>query len=111
MTTPQVFVSQSSEATVEIIGTDPVVVEVSVPSVPSVVEVSVPGPQGPAGGLARRHDWAPPYDYLGTAPLGTAESSSAWRITRLTINPAGAVTATGTAVNVTWTGRAGHTYT
>lgn len=49
MTTPQVFVSQSSETTVEITGADPVVVEVSVPSVPSVVEVSVPGPQGATG--------------------------------------------------------------
>lgn len=58
-----------------------------------------------------RHDWSSPYDYLGRAPFGTVEGDAAWIITRLTVSIAGAVTATGTATNVTWTGRAGHTYT
>ena len=59
----------------------------------------------------RRHDWAAPYDYLGTAPAGTADGTAGWTITRLTVSTAGVVTATGTATNVTWTGRASHTYT
>ena len=82
---------------------------VTVSPSPSIL-VSATGLQGPSGALSRRHDWTQPYDYLGTAPLGTADNSPAWRITRLTVSPAGAVIATGVATNVTWTGRAGHTY-
>lgn len=71
------------------------------------------GPTGPTGADAsvheRRQDHATPYIYAATAPAGTAESASAWTITRMTFT-AGALTATGTASNVTWTGRAGHTY-
>jgi hypothetical protein len=86
---------------------------VSVPST-SVVEAVTVGPQGPQGASGdkeRRHDWVSPYDYCGTAPLGSSESASVWRVTRLTINALGDVTATGVATNVTWTGRATHTYT
>lgn len=82
---------------------------VTVSPSPSIL-VSATGLQGPSGALSRRHDWASPYDYLGTALIGTIDSSPAWRITRLTINSAGAVTATGVATDVTWTGRASHTY-
>jgi hypothetical protein len=53
----------------------------------------------------RRHDFSLPHDYLGVAIIGSAESLPVWKITRLTINAAGQVTATGVAVNVSWTNR------
>lgn len=40
----------------------------------------------------RRHDTQLPYDYLGWAIDGTAESSTGWTITRLTITSAGTTT-------------------
>ena len=100
----------SNQAQVVVASPTPAQVQVFGPDVPSVVTVTVPGPQGPTGDKARRHDWTGTYDYLGTAPVGTAESAAAWRIVRLTINAAGAVTANQSATNATWTGRAGHTY-
>jgi hypothetical protein len=111
MTTPQVLVTQSAQATVQVAAGEPAVVEVTAPATAATIEVSVPGPQGPSRASERRHDWSAPYDYIGTAPLGTADNTAAWRITRLTVSTAGAVTATGTATGVTWTGRSGHTYT
>ena len=109
----------SAQVSVEVIDAPPVsveviedagvlVVEIDRPAAVDVIEVVHPGPQGQQP--ERRHDWTQPHDYLGTAPLNTADGSPAWRITRLTINSAGAVTATGVATDVTWTGRAGHTY-
>lgn len=90
------------------------VVTVPETSVITATAVGPQGPQGPQGETAlreRRHDWSSPYDYCGLAAVGSAENAAVWTITRLTINSSGDVTAVGTATNVTWTGRAGHTYT
>lgn len=115
MTTPQVLVTQSTQATVEITAADPAVVEVSAPSVPSVIEVEVPGPQGPIGPIrqpdALRIDTsASGVVFTGKAPNGAAEDAAVWTITRTIYNAAGVRQSKGTATGVTWTGRAGHTY-
>jgi hypothetical protein len=55
---------------------------------------------GPAGSI-----------YVGTAPSGSSESASIWTIVYSQFNSAGIKTSEGTAVNTTWTGRTGHTYT
>lgn len=55
-----------------------------------------------------RYDLQSPIYYVGSAPVGTAEGSTGWNITKydLTTNPySGKV-----AINTTWTGRAGATY-
>jgi len=57
----------------------------------------------------RRHDFASPYDYCGTAPAGSSESAAVWTITRIAVASNGATT-TATATNATWTGRASATY-
>lgn len=49
--------------------------------------------------------------YVGRGVYGLAESSVGWTITRTTYNIAGVRQSKGTATGVTWTGRAGHTYT
>jgi hypothetical protein len=49
--------------------------------------------------------------YVGKALDGTAESSANWEIYKSTFNSAGLLLTTGVAINVTWTGRTGHTYT
>jgi hypothetical protein len=65
--------------------------------------------------LAIRHDLDSGFDYIGFALNGTAESSTGWTITRLTINSAGVVTATMTpnvaSSSVTWANRKNGTYT
>jgi hypothetical protein len=66
---------------------------------------------GPTTISQKRHDWTGTYSYVGVAVLGTADSTASWRITRLTVNSAGAVTATGVASNVAWTNRYSATYT
>lgn len=48
-------------------------------------------------------------NYCGTAPNGSAESSTVWTITRLTIAASGSIT-TATATNVAWTNRQSATY-
>lgn len=48
--------------------------------------------------------------YVGTSPLGSAESASVWTITRSQFSAAGIRTSKGTASGVTWTGRATHSY-
>jgi hypothetical protein len=53
-----------------------------------------------------RHDSNATYSYMGTAPHGTAEGSSGWAVTRITLTSP-PVVGTGTG---TWTGRAGLTY-
>lgn len=60
------------------------------------------------GGSAQevRHDTAGGYDYTGSAPAGTAESSSGWSVTRITLtSPPVVKTGTGT-----WTGRTSISY-
>lgn len=56
-----------------------------------------------------RHEFATPYSYCGTAPSGTLDSVSPWILTRITVNEAGAVTATATAI-AAWDDRATATY-
>lgn len=58
---------------------------------------------------ARRYEESGDYIYCATAPAGSAEGGAVWRITRITY-ASGVQTATGVATNVTWTGRAGHSY-
>jgi hypothetical protein len=48
--------------------------------------------------------------YIGKALQGSSESSAVWTIKKSTFSSAGVRTSIGTAVNVTWTGRTGHTY-
>jgi len=48
-------------------------------------------------------------NYCGTAPNGSAESSTVWTIKRLTIAASGSIT-TATATNVAWTNRESATY-
>lgn len=119
--------------TVEIIGTQQVlvtetavnVVELVVPALAAIVEVSTAGPAGPAG--ANGTPGAAGADapvktvkidtatsgtiYVGKALQGSAESSAVWTVKRSLFNAAGVRTSIGSAVNVTWTGRSGHTYT
>jgi hypothetical protein len=103
----EVFITQQVVIQETAIG----VVEVITPTAAAVVEVITAGPQGSSAAKERRHDWTGSYDYLGTAPEGTAESAAAWHIVRLTVNTAGAVTANQSATAVTWTGRTSHSYT
>jgi hypothetical protein len=56
----------------------------------------------------RRHDTQLPYDYLGWAIDGTAEGSSGWTITRLTITSAG--TTTVEHASGAWSNRTSLTY-
>lgn len=60
-------------------------------------------------GLERRHEWTGTYDYCGVAPLGAADASAVWTITRIAVASAGTVTVT-TATSVAWTNRATATY-
>lgn len=61
-------------------------------------------------GYSRRYDESGNYQYAGAAPNGSAEGAAVWTIRRLTYASSAYVT-TQQALNVTWTGRAGHTYT
>lgn len=71
---------------------------------------TVPTPQRPI--TATRVDTATAgVIYVGQAINGAAESSPVWTIVRTTYSAAGVRTSKGTATAVTWTGRAGHTYT
>jgi hypothetical protein len=64
-------------------------------------------PEGGGGAAPEvRHSNDGTYDYTGTAPNGTAEGSSGWAVTRLTLtSPVVEMHGTGT-----WTGRAGISY-
>lgn len=86
------------------------VVEIDRPAAVDVVDVIHPGPQGPLALRERRHAWSAPFSYCGTAPAGTPEGTASWTVTRIEIGSTGAVLAAGTATDVTWTGRTGHTY-
>lgn len=57
------------------------------------------------GVAARRHAWVSTgygVDYCGYAPVGTADATAAWKITRITLSDTGSVTL-ATAINVAWT--------
>lgn len=65
-----------------------------------------------AGGSGRgevRHAHTTTFDYLGTAPAGTAETTPDWRISRLVTAASGAVTVTVCADGV-WTNRESEVY-
>lgn len=49
--------------------------------------------------------------YVGSAAIGSSTGAGVWTIVKTTYSAAGIRTSRGTATNVTWTGRAGHTYT
>jgi hypothetical protein len=102
-TTRQVIITETAEQ----------VVEVLVPQAPAVVNVITEGPQGPAAGASEvRVDAATAGTiYVGIAVNGTAESATAWTITRSTYSAAGLRTSKLTATAVTWTGRVSHSYT
>jgi hypothetical protein len=88
------------------------VIEVLTPAAPAVVQVIAEGPQGPVRvGRVLTDATTAGTIYVGTAAGGTAESAAAWAITRSLFSAAGIRIGKGTATNVTWTGRAGHTYT
>lgn len=111
MSQVSIEITGAPQVSVEIVNANGVmVVEVDRPSVPDVVEVIHPGPQGPSAARSRRHEWANPYSYCGTAPLGAADAATAWTVTRLQINAAGAVVATGMATAIAWTARASAVY-
>ena len=69
------------------------------------------GPQGPIGptgedalNYERRSDFSDPFLYCGSAEIGASESSSIWKIIRITINSSGS-TLSESANNVAWTNR------
>lgn len=67
-----------------------------------------PGPPGPGGGgdpLMIRSDVASPYAYIGTAPVGTADADTGWRVSRIHLTAHDTHTATGA-----WDDRAGLPY-
>lgn len=119
--TTQVFTTQASEAVVEIVDdstgraevnivpASEAVIEVTDPSVTTVVEVSVPQPQQPVAAI-RIDGTTNGIIYVGRASYGSSESAAAWTITRSTYNTAGVRLTKLTAIDVTWTGRAGHSY-
>jgi hypothetical protein len=57
-----------------------------------------------------RHNYVAPYDYIGKAITGSIDSSTVWKITRLTISDGGTVTETNFATNVNWTDHLTHIY-
>jgi hypothetical protein len=61
------------------------------------------------GGGERRHEFASPYSYCGTAPTDTLDSAETWTLTRITLDATGTVIATETATDA-WDNRATATY-
>jgi hypothetical protein len=58
----------------------------------------------------RRFDGSGNTSYIGTAPIGSAESDAVWKIKRTIINTDGGVLSSLTANNVSWTSRITATY-
>ena len=76
--------------------------------IPAELAPILRGEQGPSGAGERRHAFAAPYSYNGTATAGTADSASGWAITRIAVAADGTTTvATATGA---WTDRASLTY-
>lgn len=96
--------------------TGPAVVKVTAAGSPAVVRVATPGPVGPQGPVRQpdevRIDTTTTANtiYAGTAVNGSTDAAVVWKVTRSIYNPAGQRTSKGVATDVTWTGRAGHTY-
>jgi len=84
-------------------------VDIEASSTPTVVEVNSPLLQQPVAAI-RVDAGTSGVIYVGSASYGTAESAAVWTITRSTYSAAGLRTSKLTAVAVTWTGRASHTY-
>ena len=61
-------------------------------------------PLSEGGSTIARAAWASPYHYYGSAPSGTAESSTGWTIHRTTTDADGTVTASATATGA-WNSR------
>jgi hypothetical protein len=55
-----------------------------------------------------RHEWADPYDFIGSAPFGTLESENGWTITRMETD-AGVVIITH-ATSAIWNDRTTETF-
>lgn len=86
-------------------------VRASIPQQAKIVRVSTPGVQGPLRlGRVRVDADAQGILFIGTAPLDTPENAADWKITRSIFSPAGIRIGRGTAIGVTWTGRANHSY-
>ncbi len=62
------------------------------------------GDTGDSGAHARRHDFADPYSYCGTAATGTPDATNAWSISRIEVLATGA-TIKKTATAVAWSNR------
>lgn len=108
---PQIFITETAQPSIEVAAGVNAELQVLQPSAPATIEVSVPGPQGPLFPKMLKIDSSVSNTiYVGLAEYDTAEADPAWIITRTTYNTAGVRTAKGVANNVTWTGRAGHTY-
>ena len=76
------------------------------------VVVGAQGAKGDTGQSAQREarsDWVSPYNYIGIAAKGSAETSAVWKITRITIS--GTTVTTATITNVKWSDRLTATYT
>ena len=56
-----------------------------------------------------RHAWNGTYSFMATAVVGSAESASVWRITRILVNADGSTT-TGVKTNGAWTNRESEVY-
>jgi hypothetical protein len=105
----EITVAPASQVSVELQqGATPSVV-LNAPSVPTVVEVTAPALQSPVA-VVRVDASTAGTVYVGRATYGAAESAALWTITRSLFSPAGIRTSKGTASDVTWTGRATHTY-
>lgn len=57
-----------------------------------------------------RSDFATDTAYIGTAPIGSAESANVWTIYKIVIDSGGNITSTTTATNVAWDDRLTATY-
>ena len=68
-----------------------------------------PVPLTEGGATIARAAWDSPYHYYGTAPTGTAESSTGWTITRIATDADGTVTASTTATGA-WSARTSLSY-
>jgi hypothetical protein len=68
-----------------------------------------PVPLTEGGSTIARAAWDDPYHYYGTAPTGTAESSTGWDITRITTNASGDVTAETSALGA-WSNKENLSY-